>query len=98
MQKLIYCKFLDHEGSPRGRNYTYLSDTEVQVGDFVEVEVVGDASSDPEPKRKKVVVTKTDLKPEHIHGYETFKDKIKKIKGLWKDEVITDEANADQMD
>lgn len=97
MQKLIYCKFLDHEGDPRGRDYTYLTDTEVQVGDFVEVEVVGN-SSDFEPKKKRVVVTRVDVKPEDIQGYESFKDKIKKIKGLWKDEVITDEANTDQMD
>ena len=87
MEKLIFCKFLDHEENPRGRDYTYATETEVKVGDFVEVEVVKDSSG---PHKKKIIVTKVDIDPGEIHGYETFKDRIQKIKGLWVDDEKLD--------
>ena len=83
MSKLIFCKFLDEVGNPRGRDYTYKTDIEVQPGDYVLVEVVRGSES---ISTKKVVVTKTDLTPDDIPGYENFKDSIKSILGPAPDE------------
>lgn len=79
MNNLIYCKFLDAEGNPRGRDYTYRTEVEVRKGDYVLVEVVRNSDA---PTTKKVVVTKTGLTPADIPGYENFKDAIKTIIGL----------------
>lgn len=79
MSKLIFCKFLDAEGNPRGRDYTYKTDIDVQEGDYVLVEVVRNADG---PTTKKVIVTKTDLTPDNIPGYENFRDVIKTIIGF----------------
>lgn len=83
MSKLIFCKFLDHDGNPRGRDYTYRSDIEVAEGELVEVLV---ERNDGEPRRKKVMVTKAEVQPEEIPGYEAFQAKIKTIRGVWVDE------------
>ncbi len=79
MSNLIFCKFLNTDGNPRGRNYTYRTDIDVNPGDYVLVEVVNSSCS---AVQKKVVVTKTDVSPDDIPGYESFKDKIKTIIGL----------------
>lgn len=79
MSKLIFCKFLGLDGNPRGRDYIYKADIDCGEGDYVLVEVV---RSSAEPATKKVIVTKTDVSPEDIPGYESFKDKIKTIIGF----------------
>lgn len=79
MSNLIFCKFLDAEENPRGRDYTYKTDIDVQEGDYVLVEVVRNSDG---PTTKKVVVTKTGLTPDDIPGYENFKDAIKTIIGI----------------
>lgn len=84
MSKLIYCKFLDSNGEPRGRNYTYRSDYDVEPGQFVEVHV---QNKEGLPIPKKVLVIKSDVKPDNIPGYDNFKDKIKNIQGIWQNET-----------
>lgn len=86
MSKLIFCKFLDATGAPRGRDYTYKTDIEVQPGDYVLVEVVKAENI----STKKVVVTKTDLSADDIPGYENFKDSIKNILGRPDEETEKD--------
>lgn len=95
MSKLIFCKFLDAEGKPRGRDYTYKADIDVQEGDYVLVEVVRNSDSSTE---KKVIVTKTGLTPDDIPGYENFKDAIKTIIGIAPAENTTSEAEAAPAD
>lgn len=87
MSKLIYCKFLDYNGNPRGRNYTYKTDVPVSVGDMVSVSVTRNDSSEVSTVNKKVIVTATDLEPSDIPGYENFADVVKTINGLWEDET-----------
>lgn len=82
--RLIFCKFLDKDGNPRGRDYTYRTSIEVQEGDYVEVEVARHSNGGGE--LKKVLVTKTDVQPEEIAGYEQFCDRIAEIKGVWKED------------
>ena len=95
MSKLIFCKFLDSEGNPRGRDYTYKTDIDVQEGDYVLVEIVRNSDG---PTTKKVIVSKTDLKPDDIPGYENFKDAIKTIIGIAPAENTTSEAEAAPAD
>ncbi len=80
MSRLIFCKFLDAEENPRGRDYTYKTDDiDIQKGDYVLVNV---SKSSGEPTTKKVIVTKTDLSPDDIPGYENFNNAIKTIIGI----------------
>lgn len=79
MNQLIFCKFLDAEGNPRGRNYTYNTEISVKEGDYVQVEVTRNGEA---PVIKPVIVTQIGVLPENIKGYEDFKDKIKTIIGL----------------
>lgn len=79
MNQLIFCKFLDAEGNPRGRNYTYKADNNIKEGDYVQVEVTREGAK---PEIQVVVVTRTGVLPENIKGYENFKDRIKTIIGL----------------
>lgn len=92
MSKLIFCKFLDAEGKPRGREYTYKSDIDVKEGDLVLVEVVRNSSA---PTEQKVMVTKTDLSPADIPGYENFKNAVKTIIGLAPAETTAEDPAAE---
>jgi len=92
MSKLIFCKFLGLDGNPRGRDYTYRSAIDVQQGDYVLVEVVNSSCA---TVQKKVIVTKTDVLPEDIPGYESFKDKIKTIIGFAPAKETANKANED---
>lgn len=87
MSQLIYCKFLDSDEKPRGRNYTYEASGEVKEGDYVEVEVTRPSCDGDNINSQKVLVTKTNITPEEIPGYASFKDKIKRIKGLCQQET-----------
>lgn len=99
MSNLIYCKFLDADGNPRGRNYTYKTDTDmdtdVREGDYVLVEVMRNSA---DPTTKKVIVTKTGLTPNDIPGYENFKDAIKTIIGVAPVENSATEAKVADLD
>lgn len=95
MSNLIFCKFLDAEGNPRGRDYTYKTDIDVQEGDYVLVEVVRNSDG---PTTKKVIVAKTGLTPDDISGYENFKDAIKTIIGIAPADNATSEAEAAPAD
>lgn len=90
MSKLIFCKFLDEAGAPRGRDYTYKTDIEVQPGEYVLVEVMKAENV----STKKVIVTKTDLTPDDIPGYENFKDSIKSILGLPDEKIEKDTSES----
>lgn len=92
---LIFCKFLDSEGNPRGRDYTYRADIDVQEGDYVLVEVVRNSDG---PITKKVIVTKTGVSPYDIPGYDNFKDAIKPIIGIAPAENETVKAEAAPAD
>lgn len=84
VDSLIQCRFLDKEGNPRGPEYAYKTNVEVSPGDYVMVDVsMGKATT----ARKKVIVTKANIKPEEIPGYEKFKDVIKNIVGLADDKI-----------
>lgn len=88
MSKLIYCKFIDGDGNPKGRNYTYRSDIDVSKGDLVEVNTMNTSGS---VIKKKVVVTKPNVRPEEIDGYDDFKNRIVTINGIWKEPDVMEE-------
>ncbi len=98
MSKLIFCKFLNADGEPRGRDYTYKSEIDVTAGDYV---MVGVAHGSDSVQRKKVVVTKADVNPADIPGYENFKDKIKTVIGrapaITMDEPLQTEENVQEV-
>jgi hypothetical protein len=86
--QLVFCKFLDENGEPRGRDYTYYTAEPVEAGQYVKVEVL--AKGAMESKVKKVIVTQTDVQESDVPGIENFKDKIKTILGVWEEDVGTE--------
>lgn len=95
MSKLIFCKFLDTQGNPRGADYTYRSDIEVAAGDFVEVETMNQCG---DVLRKKVIVTNPNVNPDEIKGYESFKDRIKAINGKWQENNGADSCSPEYQE
>lgn len=73
---LIKVKFLKNE-VPTGRDYTYESDVPVAVGDTVQID-----------EKRKGVVTVVEVEESEI---EPFKDKVKSIVGLAKENGKTEE-------
>lgn len=69
MKNIIKVRF-NKDGQPQGREYSYLTPEEVEVGDIVELETRG--------KVAKGTVTQTQIPVGEI---EAFKDKIKSILG-----------------
>ena len=69
MTNIIKVRF-NKDGKPQGREYSYLTPEEVQVGDIVEMETRGAIA--------KGTVTQTQVPAGEI---ESFKDKIKTIIG-----------------
>ena len=80
VKTIIYCSFLDAEGKPRGREYTYFTEIPVKEGDYVNVEVLSKGASSV--SIKKVLVTKVDVDEKDIKNFESFKDVIKTILGI----------------
>lgn len=72
---LVKIKFLN-SGSPSGREYTYRTNTELQVEDYVELPHAAYVSEDA-PKSIGIV-TQIDVPEEEI---EAFKDRVKVIVG-----------------
>lgn len=70
LTNIIKVKF-NKDGQPQGREYSYLSPIEVEVGDIVEMETKGGVA--------KGTVTQINVPASEI---EPFKDKIKSIIGL----------------
>lgn len=82
--KIIKCRFTDHEGNPRGREYSYYSDIPVDVGMMVDVPTTPQNSTEmANPQTKKVIVTAVDVPESEI---EAFKDCVKTIVGIHKEE------------
>lgn len=67
--RYIQCRFLDENGVPKGRDYTYKTDCAVSVGDFV-------FALTPGGEEKKIIVSSTTV-DESV--YAAFKDKIKTV-------------------
>jgi len=79
LTNIIKVRF-NKDGQPQGREYSYLSPIEVEVGDIVEMETRGGIA--------KGTVTQINVPEEEI---EPFKDKIKSIIGKVKEETPEDE-------
>ena len=65
---LVKCRFLDSEGNPKGREYTYLCEPPIGVGDTVYTITTQGES--------KLVVTEINVPWETV---EAFKDKLKAV-------------------
>ncbi|MHC1722536.1 MAG: hypothetical protein AB9836_04940 [Aminipila sp.] len=66
---LIKCKFIGEDGQPKGRDYFYYCELEVETGDKVIV-------LNPRGQETDVIVTAVDMPLENV---ETFKDKVKHV-------------------
>lgn len=81
--RYIQCRFLDENGVPKGRDYTYKTDCAVSVGDFV-------FALTPGGEEKKLIVSSTTV-DESV--YAAFKDKIKAVT---KNPAVKDAQKAEQ--
>lgn len=79
---IIKCRFLDKDGQPRGREYSYKTNTVVKVGQLVDVPVSSNSDVDIEQKTKAVIVTQINVPESEIIS---FADRIKTIIGIHKD-------------
>lgn len=68
--KIVKLKFVDENGNPKGRTYTYYTPVEVDVDDIVEI-----------GPGQRGVITAVDVPEKEI---EKFADKMKTIIGLWR--------------
>lgn len=80
MTNIIKCKFLDKDGQPRGREYSYKTEISVEVGQLVDVPAP--RRSDAEPETKAVLVTQVNVPEEEIAA---FADKVKTVVGIHKE-------------
>ena len=74
MTNIIKCRFLDKDGEPRGREYSYK--TEIPVED---VPAPRQSDADSELKTKSVIVSQINVPEEEI---ATFADKVKTVVGI----------------
>lgn len=82
MKQIITCKFLDSDGNPRGREYSYYSEIPVEPGQYVDVPAA--PRNDAELNTtKKVIVVRTNIPEKEV---EAFKSQIKTIVGIHKEE------------
>jgi len=79
LTNIIKVKF-NKDGQPQGREYSYLTPMEVEVGDIVEMETQRGTA--------KGTVTQTNVPEEEI---KPFKDKIKSIIGKIQEEQLGEE-------
>ncbi|WP_304508951.1 DUF1351 domain-containing protein [Anaerotignum sp.] len=82
---LIKCKFLNDDGTPKGREYTYGSREEVAEGEVVTTE-----------EGKKLVVTSTDVPQEESEKYGDKLKYVNSIIDLESQNVTIDEINQPQ--
>ena len=81
--RYIQCRFLDENGVPKGRDYTYKTNCAVEVGDFV-------YALAPNGDEKKLIVSATEVDESM---YAAFKDKIKAVT---KNPTVKDAQKAEQ--
>ena len=81
MTNIIKCKFIDGEGNPRGREYSYYTNIPVSVGMMVDVPAPPQSSVE-KSQTKRVIVTAVDVPEAEI---EAFKDSVKTIVGIHKE-------------
>lgn len=79
---LIKLKFL-RNGEPSGREYTYISKSDVEVGDTVQVRI----PDSPDHEAPKGIVTAVDVPESEV---ESFKDKLKEIVGKVEEKELPD--------
>ena len=76
MTNIIKCRFLDKDGEPRGREYSYKTEIPVEVGQIVDVPAPRQSDADSELKTKSVIVSQINVPEEEI---ATFADKVKTV-------------------
>ena len=79
MTYIIKCRFLDKDGEPRGREYSYKTEIPVEVGQIVDVPAPRQSDADSELKTKSVIVSQINVPEEEI---ATFADKVKTVVGI----------------
>ena len=73
------CRFLDKDGEPRGREYSYKTEIPVEVGQIVDVPAPRQSDADSELKTKSVIVSQINVPEEEI---ATFAGKVKTVVGI----------------
>ena len=81
MTNIIKCRFLDKDGEPRGREYSYKTEIPVEVGQIVDVPAPRQSDADSELKTKSVIVSQINVPEDEI---ATFADKVKTVVGIRK--------------
>ena len=69
-KKYVKVRFLDENGEPKGREYTYSGDESMRVGDYVYAMTMRG--------EQKVIITQVDVQEEEV---ASFIDKIKAVFG-----------------
>lgn len=82
MTNIIKCRFLDKDGQPGGREYSYKTESHVEVGQLVDVPAPRHSDADTEQKTKAVIVTQVNVPETEI---APFADKVKTIIGIHKE-------------
>ena len=67
MTNIIKCRFLDKDGEPRGREYSYKTEIPVEVGQIVDVPAPRQSDADSELKTKSVIVSQINVPEEEIY-------------------------------
>lgn len=83
MTNIIKCRFLDKDGEPRGREYSYKTEIPVEVGQIVDVPAPRQSDADSELKTKSVIVSQINVPEEEI---APFADKVKTAVGIHTEE------------
>ena len=83
LTNIIKCRFLDKDGEPRGREYSYKTEIPVEVGQIVDVPAPRQSDADSELKTKSVIVSQINVPEEEI---APFADKVKTAVGIHTEE------------
>ena len=81
MATIIKCRFLSENDEPRGREYSYISEIPVEVGQYVDVPAP--RHSDVEVKSKKVIVSAVNVPESEVAA---FAGQLKTIIGIHKED------------
>lgn len=79
MTKIIKCRFLNENGEPQGKEYSYKTEIPVEVGQLVDVPAPRQSDADVELKTKTVIVSQIDVPEEEIVA---FADRVKTVVGI----------------
>lgn len=79
MTNIIKCRFLDKDGEPRGREYSYKTEIPVEVGQIVDVLAPRQSDADSELKTKSVIVSQINVPEDEIAD---FADSVKTVVGI----------------